>query len=298
MGERTDGPAVTGRGAVLSVAALMAVTGCTVRAGDPLPSAGATSSAVAASTTSTPRPDSAVRRLPPAGARFSYQLGGAYAPPSQVSVVERDRTDRPAAGAYSICYVNGFQTQPDAIGWWRRTHPDLLLHDATGHEIEDTEWGELLLAADTPAHRAALVNVVGAWIDGCARSGYAAVELDNLDSVDRSHGRLRWSDALAYARALVQRAHRAGLAVAQKNAAEQVSAGRRAGFDFAVAESCAVYAECPAYVEGYGRHVIEIEYDDAAFAAACRAQRGRISITRRDRDLTPPGAKGHVERWC
>jgi hypothetical protein len=42
--------------------------------------------------------------------------------------------------------------------------------------------------------------------------------------------------AVAYARRLVRRGHRAGLAVAQKNTVELD--GRKAGFDFAVAEEC------------------------------------------------------------
>src|SRR5690606_18115219 len=51
-------------------------------------------------------------QLPPPNARFDYQLGGAYTPPGGVQIVSRDREATPAAGAYNICYVNGFQIQP------------------------------------------------------------------------------------------------------------------------------------------------------------------------------------------
>src|SRR5262245_46420773 len=50
--------------------------------------------------------------LPPAHAKFDYQIGGAYAPPSGVRVVSRDHDAQPASGLYNICYVNAFQAQP------------------------------------------------------------------------------------------------------------------------------------------------------------------------------------------
>ena len=55
-----------------------------------------------------------------------------------------------------------------------------------------------------------------------------------------------------------------GLAAAQKNWAEWD--GTAVGFDFAIAEQCAQYHECGSYVAHYGRHVLAVEYGDAAFA--------------------------------
>ena len=68
--------------------------------------------------------------LPTPGAAFDYQLGGAYTPPAGVTVVSRDRTATPASGLYNICYVNGFQIQPDEASWWQAQHPDLILRDS------------------------------------------------------------------------------------------------------------------------------------------------------------------------
>ena len=52
--------------------------------------------------------------LPPVGGKLDYQLGGAYAPPAGVTIVSRDRKAAPGRAAlYNICYVNGFQIQPD-----------------------------------------------------------------------------------------------------------------------------------------------------------------------------------------
>src|SRR5262247_2141813 len=65
--------------------------------------------------------------LPPENAGLDYQLGGAYPPPSGVQIVSRDRTASPAAGLYSICYVNGFQIQPGEAASWMKDHADLIL---------------------------------------------------------------------------------------------------------------------------------------------------------------------------
>jgi len=123
----------------------------------------------------------------------------------------------------------------------------------------------VLLDTRSRGRRVALAGIVGGWIDGCARSGFDAVEPDNLDSWTRSRGVLHRADAI----------------------------------DFAVAEECRVYDECGAYAAAYGRRVIEIEYADQGlrfFVAACRLRGGRASII--DRELARPGAAGYVYGGC
>lgn len=240
--------------------------------------------------------------LPPPAGAADYQLGGAYPAPTGVRIVSRDRSERPAAGAYGICYLNAFQSQAADRQWWRTHHRELLLHDAAGREVTDPGWpGEMLLDTRSRARRVALAGIVGAWIDGCARSGFDAVEPDNLDSWTRSRGLLHRADAIDFARLLTARAHARGLAVAQKNAADLSTRGPSIGFDFAVAEECQVYDECSAYTAAYGRRVIEIEYSDQGrrfFTAACRLRGGRASIVYRDRELTRPGTAGYVYAGC
>ena len=165
---------------------------------------------------------------PPVGARFDYQLGGAYAPAAGVRIVDRDREDPPSAGRYSVCYLNGFQTQPQEARYWLRHHPTLLLRTSTRKPVEDPDWpGEYVLDITTARTRAALAGIVGRWIDGCADAGYQAVEPDNLDTFTRWPKRITEADALAYARLLAVRAHRRGLAVAQKNAPDLGGRGGR-----------------------------------------------------------------------
>ena len=165
--------------------------------------------------------------LPPAGAQYDSQLGGAYAPPSGTRIVSRDREESPASGLYNICYVNAFQTQPQESDWWIANHPNLLLQ-RNGQYVGDPNWpGEILLDTSTRAKRTELLAVVGGWIERCARDGYDAIEADNLDTYSRSDGALSIDDNLAFAAELIARAHSLGLAFGQKNGAELATAAKR-----------------------------------------------------------------------
>lgn len=240
---------------------------------------------------------------PPAGGVADYQLGGAYRPAAKVEIVVRDRTEQPAPGVYSVCYVNAFQTQPGEEATWAGDAADLVLRDDAGDPVVDPDWpDEALLDLSTPEKRQRVADVVGGWIEGCADAGYDAVEADNLDSWTRSDGRLTEDDAVAYATLLADRAHASGLALAQKNAAEIVGRGvDEVGFDLAVAEECQVFDECDAYLDAYGTAVIEIEYADQprrAFTEACALRGDRVSVLLRDRDVVPAGSEGYVSEHC
>lgn len=190
-------------------------------------------------------------------------------------MLARDRTEDPDPSTYSICYVNAFQAQPDSLDWWQAAHPGLLLRDAGGALVIDRDWGEALLDISTDTSRTELMTVLGPWVEGCATSGFRAVEPDNLDSWTRSGGLLTDEDALAMAALLIDRAHESGQAIAQKNAAELTSRARAAGFDFAVAEECQVHDECEVYSDAYGSALLEVEYTDqpgSAFEDACRTR--------------------------
>ena len=231
------------------------------------------------------------RTLPPTGVDWDYQLGGSRSVPSHVGIVERDRLAEPKAGAYNVCYVNGFQTQVEQKRFWRRHHWSLVLKDK-GRAVVDSVWGEWVLDTRTRAKRHHLARIMGVWTRHCARDGFDAVEYDNLDSFSRSHHLLTRADNKAYAALLVKRAHAAGLAAAQKNWAEWD--GTEVGFDFAVAEQCAQFSECSSYVDHYGSEVLAVEYHGKAFRKACRHWSGTIAVVRRDVDLTRHG----LRRYC
>lgn len=248
-----------------------------------------------------PTSSTAAVQAPPVAVRVDYQLGGAYPPDPGVAVVVRDRTAAPASGLYNVCYLNAFQAQPGQDAQWQIDGHDLTLRDGDGRLVIDSDWGEALLDTSDAARRSAIARVQSQWIDQCARRGFRAVELDNLDSWTRSAGLLSPEDNLALAEVLVGRAHQDGLAVAQKNAAEIARRGHATGFDFAIAEECQHYDECDSYTDVYGPNVIDIEYADqpvADFMTACEVNGLRISVVRRDRQLVPEGTPGHLAQWC
>lgn len=235
----------------------------------------------------------------PAGAVFDYQLGGAYKLPKGAKLVVRDRSDKPVASAYSICYVNGFQTQPGEAKQW----PKETLLRKNGKLVVDQNWpDEYILDTSTPKKRAAIVKRVTPWIKGCAKAGYEAVEFDNLDSYTRSKKLLSFSDNLALATALVRVSHDAGLAAGQKNlGAHAAKLKAKAGFDFAITEACAAYSECGIYTKVYGKSVIDIEYADSlprSFAKMCADPKSPKAMILRDRNLVTPGQKGYVYKAC
>ena len=238
--------------------------------------------------------------LPPAGASPDYQLGEAYDADPRVGIIARDRTAPAAPEAYSICYVNGFQTQPGELASWPE---QALLHSTNGEIRFDPDWpDEALLDTSTAAARTTIVDRASGWIEGCARDGFDAVEFDNLDSYTRSEGALTLADNLAVATALVRVAHDAGLAAGQKNASEDAAVLReRAAFDFAVTEECSVFNECGAYTAVYGDHVINIEYTDdlpRPFAEMCADEEAPASMVLRDRLLGAPGDPGYTFELC
>lgn len=235
--------------------------------------------------------------LPPAGAGLDYQLGGAYPPDPDVGVVVRDRAEAPAPDRYSVCYVNGFQSQPDEAAFWLDDHAELLLRDGDGVPLVDPEWpDEYALDVSTAEQRAALLAIVGPWLDQCAEAGFDAVEVDNLDSYTRYDG-LDEDDAVAFAAALAERAHAAGVAIAQKNSAELLGRRDETGFDFAVVEQCSEFDECGAFASAYDGSVLVVEYDETAFAEGCD-RFPELSIVLRDPLLVRPGDTGYVRRSC
>ncbi|WP_200956960.1 endo alpha-1,4 polygalactosaminidase [Phycicoccus sp. Root563] len=261
------------------------------------PAATATTSVRPSGSTTTSRPAAAVH-LPPTTGAFDYQLDEPYPPAGGVTVVVRDRESPSPSDRYGVCYVNAFQTQPQDRDAWLRDRAALVLRHASGAPVTDPGWpGELLIDIGRPALRQAAATVVSAQLDTCVGQGFEAVELDNLDSWTRSGGRLTQADAAAYARLLVAAAHARGLAVAQKNTVELLDAPGRPAFDFAVTEDCGRYEECGAFTRVYGTRVLDVEYTDRGFAAACRTSPS-VRVVRRDLELVAPGGAGHVLRYC
>lgn len=255
-------------------------------------------------------PAAAEVALPPTSGVFDYQLGGAYdeveldGAATPIDVVVRDATAEPLAGAYSVCYVNGYQTQPAEAEFWL-DHDELLLHDESGDPLIDPDWpDEYILDPSTSEQRDDILEIFAPVIAGCADDGFDALEIDNFDTWTRFDA-IAEADAHALAAGYAELAHEAGLAIAQKNAAEVTETGRdEIGFDFAITEECGVWDECAAYTDVYGDHVLQIEYPDALeeagldFADVCeRSDRAPLTILR-DRDLVRDDKPAYVYESC
>lgn len=245
-------------------------------------------------------PDRTVAPLP-GGAAFDYQIGGDYDPPSSVEVVSRDWFVGSALeGGYSICYVNAFQTQPDADGGRpdeRSQWPTELV--LTGYE-DDPNWdGEYLIDISTPQSRTAAADHLDQMIETCATKGFNAVEYDNLDAWTRLDDLpFDEQDTIDFATIITDRAHAFGLAVGQKNTAQLLPQREAIGFDFAVVEECGEFSECDVFTDEYGALVVGIEYTDDGFSAACGAIGDITSVVRRDLFVTVPGSDTYVFDEC
>lgn len=241
--------------------------------------------------------------LLPFGQPADYQLGGDYDVDPDVKIVTRDSTSEPADGVYSICYVNGFQSQPGDDELWTGDNPDLVLRNDAGEAIIDPNWpDEFILDTSSPANRQRISSLIGLSIDDCADKGFDAVEIDNLDTYSRSETRIAVDDNLALAALFSDRAHGRGMAIGQKNSAELGDRGRiDARFDFAVTEECVRFEECDAYADVYGDAVIDIEYTDdlsAPFEEICASNDRPATTTLRDRNLVAKGEPDYVFEHC
>ena len=240
--------------------------------------------------------------LPPTTGYADYQLGGAYPVASDITIVARDSTDRPAPGRYSICYVNGFQTQPADRSTWLKSRKSLVLH-YKGKPVIDKNWpDELIVDTSTKTKRTKIAKIIGKTITSCANRGFDAIEIDNLDSFTRSKKLLSVGNNRELAKLYASAAHKAGLAIAQKNSAEYAKQFKKqVRFDFAVAEECYRWNECSSYTKAYGARVIDIEYTDdlrGTFARACDDLGDSVRLMLRDRDLVTPDSPDYVYEHC
>ena len=221
--------------------------------------------------------------------------------PTGVTVVSRDWFSGEAAAdpAYSICYVNAFQTQANEAGIDRpdeRTNwPRRLVLSKLG---DDPNWGgEYLVDIRNASKRERAADWVGQMIEGCADKGFEAVEFDNLDSWTRFDGTplakkvpVRQARGARLREAARRRAHALGLAVGQKNTAD-VTRGQAAPRRLRLRDRRGVrpLRECDRYRSVYGDRVIEIEYRRKDFDRPAATVGDEISIVLRDRLVSTPG---------
>jgi serine/threonine protein kinase len=284
------------RRVLVGLVAALAVTGLSIaalRAGSD--TEGASPSPAEPSSTSSGSTVPAAVTLPPQHVPWDYQIGGAYPPATGVRVVSRSHEDAPAPGLYNICNINAYQAESDAENSW---DADLLLRDADGKVVHDTDWDEAVLDIRTAAKRERIAARLDTWIDACAAKGYQAVEPDNYDSFTRFPSYLKAAQAEALMKRLAAHAHAEGLAVAQKNTAELVSDRASLGLDFAIVEECAEYDECGEFADAFDDNVLLVEYTKKGLTTACATWSSTLSVVRRDEEVEPEGADGFLRETC
>lgn len=235
-------------------------------------------------------------KLPPVNAKFDYQLGGPYTPPTGVSVLSRVRNTTPAAGIYNICYVNGFQIPSEDESFWLGSHPDLILRD-NGTPVVDPQTNEMFLDITLAEKRSALSAIIGNRILECAQNSFHAVEIGNLDTYTRSQGLLLEQQAVYLMKMYADTAHALGRPIAQKNAPALVARKAEIGTDFAIVEECNRDNNCETYKTGYGDNVLVIEYRQEDFEAGCAAYPS-WSIVLRDQNFVTPQDAAYVYDDC
>ncbi len=226
---------------------------------------------------------------------FDYQLDKAYPPQQNVAVVVRDKSELPAIGLYNVCYINGFQTQPNEGNdpHWNDEF-ELKLKDADGNDVEDDRWKEFVLDIRTQPKRKRLVEIIARWIAKCAQNGFDAVEIDNMDTYLRTD-LIQPEHNIAVMRDIIKIAKGMGLDVAQKNALDIANSLEA---DFVIAERCSKYDICDDYINRFPGRTFIVEYEKRRFEEACRDFGNKALVIHRDVNLKPKGHADHIYQQC
>jgi hypothetical protein len=195
---------------------------------------------------------------PKAGLTWQWQLSGKLDTSVNAKVYDVDLYDTSAAQVKTlhdkwrkvICYFSA--------GSYESGRPDSSkLAPYRGNKMDG--WPEYWLDIREPA----VLKVMAARMDLCAKKGFDGVEADNVDAYQNDSGfSLTASDQSKYNKALAKLAHERGLAIGLKNDLDQVSA-LQPSFDFAVNEECYAYDECSvlkAFINA-GKPVFHVEYE-------------------------------------
>ncbi|BAJ62434.1 endo alpha-1,4 polygalactosaminidase [Anaerolinea thermophila] len=172
-----------------------------------------------------------------------------------------------AQGRRVICYIS--------VGSWEDWRPDKdrFPAEVLGKDYEGWQGEKWLDIRQIDK----LAPIMLARLDLCQAKGFDAVEPDNMEIYTNDTGfPLTYKDQLKYALWLAEEAHKRGLAIGQKNAADMV-ADLVNVFDFAITEDYFYYGEAESmlpYIQA-GKPVFAAEYTDLPgdFEEFCRQSR-------------------------
>jgi hypothetical protein len=194
-------------------------------------------------------------------------------------------------GRHAICYLD--------VGAYEDYRPDAKRFPAAVLGKADIPWqGERWLDV---RQLDALLPIMRDRIAMCARKGFDAVELDEVDGYDNDTGfAISAGDQLVYNRALAHEVHLRGMSVALKNDVEQIP-HLLGSFDFSIDEQCATYDECRTLLPFIRRDsaVFHVEYErprgrfcNTTAALGLSSMRKRLELGRyRELCAPAPGAR-------
>lgn len=172
-----------------------------------------------------------------------------------------------AQGRKVICYIS--------VGSWEDWRPDKdrFPPEVLGKDYEGWQGEKWLDIRQIDK----LAPIMLARLDLCQAKGFDAVEPDNMEIYTNDTGfPLTYEDQLKYALWLAEEAHKRGLAIGQKNAADMV-ADLVNVFDFAITEDYFYYGEAETMLPYIlaGKPVFAAEYTDLPgdFEEFCRQSR-------------------------
>jgi hypothetical protein len=207
------------------------------------------------------------------GATFAWQLTGTLPTSIKAQVVDVDLFGTSAAqvaalkagGARVICYIS--------VGSLEDWRPDVSAFPAEVVGKDYDGWpGEKWLDIRQIAK---LAPVMRARLDLCKQKGFDGVEPDNMDAYQADTGfPLTRANQVAYVKWLADEAHRRGLSIGQKNAAD-LTAELQPLLDWALTESCYEQDDWCADLSPYvaaGKPVFMTEYEEVMhdWSGACR----------------------------
>ena len=167
-----------------------------------------------------------------------------------------------AAGQHTICYID--------VGTWENWRPDASSFPASVKGRSNGWPGEKWLDV---RQLSVLQPIMNARFAMCQQKGFDAVEPDNMDGYENSTGfTISAAQQAIYNEWVAQDVHAHGMAVFQKNDAEQATT-LQPYFDGALDEQCNQYSECSSFLPYLtaGKPVLNAEYKTSLYPRFCTA---------------------------
>lgn len=203
------------------------------------------------------------------------------------------------AGAYTVCYLNA--------GSWQPGLPDSGQYPAALKIQKDPDWPEewFLDVRDVFKPDSALATILRNRLALCKSKGFQAVEPDNLQNDENVKGGIiTTQNQIDFNGWFADEAHKAGLAVFQKNGPDKVLLKDRTGkmmvekFDGILNEECQQYNECAPLAEYVKRGKLALNVEYSSKLNCTTSDKLNINSIQKDLGLTGANMSGYKYGYC